>query len=59
MSYLSSKPSWQQAFFQAKDVPLWENRNLVKIMFFIKHELKKTPSLTKENHLRLKNFFHQ
>ena len=44
MSYLSSNPHGRQAFFQAKDVPLWENRNLVKIMFFLKHELKKTPS---------------
>ena len=48
MSYLSSYLCGRKPFFQAKDIPLWENRNFVKIMFFIKYELKKTPSLTKK-----------
>ena len=33
-----------RTLFQAKDVPLWENSNFIKIMFFIEHELKKVPS---------------
>ena len=44
MSYLSSNPHGEEAFFQAKNVPLWENSNFIKIMFFIKDGLKKAPS---------------
>ena len=32
------------AFFEAKDVPLYKNCDLFKIMVFIKHGFKKAPS---------------